>query len=400
MLAGFSSGLPFFVLVTLVPAWLRTADTSLEAIGAASLVSLPYAWKVLWAPALDRFAVPGLDRRRGQALVTQVGLLGAVAALGRIAPGEDLAGVLVLGTLVAFLSATQDAVLDAWRREMLPDHLLGLGSALFVNAFRVAGLVPGSLAFLLADHLPWPTVYTVVAAFLGIGLIGTALAPAVEADLRPPTSLREAVVGPLRAFVEAHGARRGLGLLAFVVAYKLGDSVATALITPFYLDVGFTLTQIGTVAKFVGLGATVVGGLLGGLWMTRLGLHRSLWVFGAVQLASIPGFALLAWVGPVPAALAAAVAFEYLGVGLGTTAYVAFLQSLTDRRFTATQYALFTSLMALPRTLAQGLSGVLAEALGWPGFFLACTALAIPGMAMLPWIAPWSGATEPDAADG
>lgn len=394
LMMGFSSGMPLYVLYQLVPAWLRDQGVDLETIGLFALVGIPYTWKFLWSPVLDRFVPPGLGRRRGWALITQVALLAVLAAFSAVDPVHNVQAVAFVALLVAFFSASQDIVLDAYRRELLPDRELGLGNAMFVNAYRVSSLVPGGLALILADHVPWSQVHLTVAAFMGVGILTTLFAPDVATEVAPPKSLREAVIGPLQELL-SRGGRQMLLMVLFLFFYKLGDSMATALITPFYQDVGFTLTQIGTTAKLVGLWSTVVGAFLGGLIITRIGIHRSLWVFGVVQMLSILGFAALSEIGPNEMALGAAVAFEYLGIGLGTAAFVAFMQRATDKRFTATQYALFSSLIALPRTFANATTGWLAAQLGWTGFFLLCTALAVPGMLLLTRVAPWNEEPAP-----
>lgn len=385
---GFASGLPMYVLIQLLPAWFQSRGIDLTTIGLLSLAMLPYTWKFAWAPLVDRYGVPGIGRRRSWAAGSQLVLMGLLAAFALVDPVHDLSLVGALAFGVACASATHDIAVDALRREILADSELGLGNALFVNAYRLAGLVPGSLALILADRLPWSTVHLVVAGFMGIGLATTALTrePALD-DARP--TLLEAIRGPFRAFFVDNGWRRASAILAFMLLYKLGDSMATALATPFYLDLGFTMTQVGTIAKVAALWASIGGGLLGGLLMLRIGIHRALWVFGVVQLVSIVGFAGLSIVGPHEGWLFWVVSFEYLGVGLGTAAFVAFMASVTDPRYTATQLALLTSLTGVPRTLANASSGWIVEQLGWTGFFALCTALALPGMLMLPVVAPW-----------
>jgi len=392
---GFASGLPLYLLLNLVPAWLRSEGIDLKTIGLFALIQFPYTWKFLWAPLLDRYAPFGLGRRRGWMLLTQAGLVGTVILLGTQSPRAGLAAVAWLAAAVALLSATQDIALDAFRREILSDAELGLGNSVHVNAYRIAGLVPGSLALILADHLPWSEVFLVTALFL---LPGMSMALVVgEPGARPPRSLNEAVVEPFREFIGRAGWRQALWVVAFVFLYKLGDSMCTALATPFYLDMGYAKSDIGLVAKHAGLWPAVIGGLAGGLWMVRVGVNRALWLFGLVQLLSIFGFAWLAAQGPQAvtaerlAALAAVIGFEALGVGLGTVAFVAYIARATDPRYTATQFALFTSLAAVPRTFANAATGSLVELLGWPGFFLLCAALAVPGLALLLRVAPWNG---------
>jgi len=401
VLTGFSSGLPLYLLLNLVPAWLRTEGIGLKEIGLFALIQFPYTWKFLWSPLLDRVAIPLLGRRRGWMLLTQLLLLAFVAALGLFSPRLDLQQVIVLATLLAFASATQDIVLDAFRREILSDAELGLGNSVHVNAYRVAGLIPGSLSLIMADHLPWSQVFAVTALFMLPGVAMTLWVKEPRLAGQAPRTLREAVVEPFHEFITRAGLQRAALVLGFIFLYKLGDSLCTALATPFYLDMGYAKSEIGVIAKNAGLWPAVVGGLLGGLWMVRLGINRALWLFGLVQFLSIFGFAWLAWMGPAEAAdgarlgrLALVIAFEALGVGLGTAAFVAFIASATHPRYTATQLALFTSLAAVPRTLINASAGWLVEHLGWTDFFLLCAALAIPGMALLLRVAPWTPRTS------
>ncbi len=398
---GFSSGLPLFILLNLLPAWLKTEGLSLAAIGALTLVQMPYTWKFLWSPLLDRYALPVLGRRRGWMLATQIGLLAAVAAFGLLSPQDDLGLVVLASTLVAFLSATQDIAIDAYRRELLPDAELGLGNAVHVNAYRIAGLVPGSLSLILADHLPWLQVFAVTALFMLPGMAMTLLVREPAAAQAAPKTLHEAVVEPFHEFIARKGWREALYVLAFIFLYKLGDSMCTALATPFYLEMGFSKSDIGLVAKHAGLWPGVGGVLLGGLWMVRLGINRALWVFGAVQLLAILGFAWLAWLGPQTGigtderlALAVVIGIEALGVGLGTAAFVAFIARTTHPAYTATQFALFTSLMAVPRAFINASTGWLVGQMGWFSFFLLCTVLALPGMLLLLRVAPWNERPE------
>jgi PAT family beta-lactamase induction signal transducer AmpG len=387
---GFTSGLPLYVLIQLVPAWLRTEGVGLAEIGFFALIQFPYTWKFLWAPLMDRFTLPFLGHRRGWMLLTQLALFASIAALGFVNPELSIWTVAYLSAAVAFFSASQDVVLDAYRRELLPDVELGLGNAIHVQTYRLSGLVPGALALILADHLPWHTVFIVVAAFMLVGIVLTLSVSEAIAEPTPPQSLRAAVVEPFREFLGRAGLGSALYVLAFLFFYKLGDNMATALQSPFSIDVGFTLTQIGTVAKFSSLTAAIVGGIVGGLIMVKLSINRALWLFGVVQIVSILGFAALSVIGPNLWMLGFAVAFEYLGVGLGTAALTAFIARSTHVAFAATQFALFTALAATPRTLASAVTGVIVEHTGWTNFFLLCTVLAVPGMLLLLKVAPWN----------
>ena len=395
---GFSSGLPLYLLLNLVPAWLHSGGVDIKLIGLLSLIGIPYTWKFLWAPLLDRYAPPLLGRRRGWMLATQVGLIGVIGAMGGIDPAADIGAVFWLATLLAVFSATQDIALDAYRRELLRDDELGLGNAVHVNAYKVAGLIPGSLSLILADHLPWSQVYWITALFMLPGMAMALMVSEPEASKTRPKTLREAVVEPFHEFVGRSGWQAALLVLAFIFFYKLGDSMCTALATPFYLEMGFSKSEIGLVAKHAGLWPSVIGGLLGGLWMVRLGINRSLWIFGVVQMVAILGFAWLAWLGPQGAIgsadlwrLALVIGLEAFGVGLGTAAFVAYIARSCHPAYTATQFALFTSLAAVPRTFINAGTGWLVSRFGWFDFFLLCFVLAVPGMLLLLRVAPWRG---------
>ena len=385
---GFSSGLPLYILISLLPAWLKSEGVSLKEIGLFALIGLPFTWKFIWAPLFDRFTPP-LGRRRGWLLLTQIGLLLTLPVFGFFHPQLDIRTIAFFCVLVAFLSASQDVVLDAYRRELLPDVELGLGNAVHVNAYKIASLVPGSLSLILADHMDWSSVFMITALFMLPGLVMTLLITEPALKNASPKTLRAAVVEPFQEFIARNGLKSALTVLLFIFLYKLGDSMATALATPFYLEMGFTKTEIGLVAKNAGLWPSVIGGMLGGVWMMRLGINRALWIFGAVQMIAILGFAWLATVGHSLPWLALVIGLEALGVGLGTAAFVAYIAQTTNPLYTATQFALFTSLAAVPRTFANAATGYLVEYFGWVHFFVLCFVLAIPGMLLLLKVAPW-----------
>lgn len=390
---GFSSGLPLYLLLNLVPAWLKTEQIDLKAIGLLSLVQFPYTWKFIWSPLIDRYPILNLGRRRGWMLISQLALIVAIAALGFFSPQTSLWTIAYLAFGVAFFSASQDIVLDAYRREILSDHELGLGNSVHVNAYRIAGLVPGSLSLILADHLPWHWVFPITALFMLPGLMLTLMCKE-PASSSVPRTLREAVIEPFHEFIQRQGVQNALLILAFIFLYKLGDSMATSLATPFYQDIGFSKTEIGLIAKHAGLWPSVIGGMLGGIWMLQLGINRALWLFGIVQILAIFGFYWLAGVGHDRVALGFAIGFEAFGVGIGTAAFIAFIARTTDPRYTATQFALFTSLAAVPRTFFNASTGWLVESMGWQNFFLLCALLAVPGMLLLFKVAPWRAETS------
>ncbi|ATX82739.1 MFS transporter, PAT family, beta-lactamase induction signal transducer AmpG [Mariprofundus ferrinatatus] len=394
---GFASGLPLYLLINLVPAWLRSEQVDLTTIGLFALIQFPYTWKFIWSPLLDRYVVPVLGRRRGWMLITQTLLLFVIAAMGGFSPQTDLSMIALFCTLLALLSATQDIALDAYRREILADIELGLGNSVHINAYRVAGLVPGSLSLILADHLAWSTVFIITALFMLPGMVMSLLVKEPDIAVVPKT-LKEAVTEPFYEFIGRAGWQSAVTVLLFIFLYKLGDSMCTALATPFYLDMGYSKTDIGLIAKNAGLWPSVIGGLLGGLWMVKIGINRALWVFGFVQLGTIFGFAWLASLGAQATigaveltSLAIVIGMEAFGVGVGTAAFVAFIARSTHPAYTATQFALFTSLAAVPRTFINAGVGWLVETFGWTDFFLLCAALAVPGMLLLFKVAPWHG---------
>ncbi len=406
---GFSSGLPLYILITLVPAWLRSEGVDLKSIGLFALIQLPFTWKFLWSPFFDRY-IPPLGRRRGWMLISQLALLAVIPVFGYLQPKLDIWLIAVVSMAVAFFGASQDIALDAYRREILADSELGLGNAIHVNAYKIAGLVPGALSLVIADLLPWTAVYFITALFMLPGVLMSVFVQEPELKGAPKT-LKAAVIEPFEEFV-GRGIKPALMILAFIFFYKLGDSMATALATPFYLDLGFSKTEIGLIAKNAGLWPSVFGGLVGGVWMIKLGINRSLWIFGVIQMLAILGFAWLAhvlkspdftnaklmlnlvfWQIPILKSqlwLGLVIGIEALGVGLGTAAYVAFIARTTHPLYTATQYALFSSLSAVPRTFANAATGYMVEAVGWERFFLICFALAVPGMLLLAKVAPWS----------
>ncbi len=396
---GFTSGLPLYFLINLIPAWLRSEHIDLKTIGLFALIGLPFTWKFIWSPVMDAVRLPFLGRRRGWMLVTQIGLLATLMAYAFLNPHQHMAIIMGLSVVVAFFSASQDIVLDAFRREILPDSELGLGNAIHVNAYRIAALVPGSLSLILADIMPWHNVFIITALFMIPGLLMT-LFLAQEPQLPPsaPRTFKQTVVEPFSEFFTRKGVQQALLVLAFIFLYKLGDSMATALATPFYLDMGYSKTDIGIIAKNAGLWPAVIFGIIGGIWMLKLGINKALWLFGLVQIVTILGFVWLAGFGKFEVVtaterimLAGVIGAEAVGVGLGTAAFVAYMARETNPAFTATQLALFTSLSAVPRTFINATTGYLIEWLGYVNFFWLCFFLAVPGMLLLFKVAPWNG---------
>jgi len=384
---GFACGLPLLLTISLLQAWMREEGVDLGTIGLFALVGLPYTLKFLWAPVLDRYTLPFLGRRRGWLLAIQITLMLAIVGLGLTDPAESPWVVAGVAFLVTFFSASQDIVVDAYRREDLPDEELGTGSGFYVSGYRIGMLLAGSGGLILADFVSFGTVYLLMGLTMLVGVLTTLLAREPIAAKGTPRTLKEAVVEP---FVDYFGRPEALWILAFILLYKIGDSMASTMTTPFYLDVGFSKTEIGAVAKLFGFWAVVVGGIAGGVIILRTGIYRALWIFGILQALSTAGFAVLAMIGPSLLGLAGVIAFENLSGGMGTAAYMAFMASLTNKRFTATQYALLSSLMGIPRVLASAPTGFVAEYVGWVGFFVLCTVIAAPGLLILRRFNTWA----------
>jgi len=386
-LMGFACGLPLLLTSTVLQAWMKKTGIDLTMIGLMALVGLPYTIKFIWAPFLDRFTLSFLGRRRGWLLIAQISLVFSIAGLGFTDPAQNPVIMVLAAVFVTFFSASQDIVVDAYRREDLADEELGLGSSFYINGYRVGMLLASGGGLILADHLPFTMVYLIMAACMLPAIITTLLTPEPAISAGTPKTLREAIVEPL---VEYFSRENAVLILAFILFYKIGDTMASAITTPFYLDIGFSMTEIGTIVKIFGFWATIAGSLIGGLLMLRIGINRSLWVFGFLQAISTAGFAILARIGHSLPALSGVIAFENLTGGMGTAAYAAFMGSITNKKFTATQYALLSSLMGVPRVLASAPTGFMAKHLGWENFFIFCVFIAIPGMLLLLKFAPWN----------
>ncbi len=392
LLMGFASGLPLLALGSTLQAWLVESGVDLGAVGALSLVGLPYTWKFLWSPTLDRYAPPLLGRRRGWLAGAQLLLAGTLASLALLDPARTpwLMGAVAL--CAALLAATQDIAVDAYRRESLREEELGLGSSLYVIGYRGGMLLSGAGALALAETLPWRTVYLIVGAVAAGNLVVTLLAREPEVRAEAPRTLRDAVVEPFLEFFRRNGVRQALLLLSFILLFKVGDAMAANMTTPFILKLGYSKATLAAIVKVFGLVSLLAGGFAGGLVLLRWGMRRSLLAFGLLQAASTAAFALLpsfagAEPGPARMALAGVVAFENVTAGMGSSAFVGFMASLTNKRFTATQYALLTSLMAVPRVILSAPTGWMAQTMGWVPFFLLCAAIAIPGLLLVPIVA-------------
>lgn len=394
LLMGFSSGLPLLLATgSVLQAWLKEAGVDLGTIGLFALVGMPYTLKFLWAPIIDRYTpISGMGRRRGWLVLIQAALVLTIAMLGLTDPGQSLPGVTLAAFGVAFCSASQDIVIDAYRRESLADDEQGLGASFYVNGYRIGMLLASGGGLILADFLPFQVVYWVMAGAMLPGLVTTLICVEPPLPAGTPHSLREAVVAP---FVEYFSRQDAVLILLFVLLYKVGEMMASQMTTPFYLDLGFSKSEIGTIVKLFGFWATVLGGVLGGVLILRLGMYQGLWLFGVLQAIGLIGFVILARLGHHLPALAAAVTSENLFSGMATTAYVAFMATLTNKKFTATQYALLSSLMGIPRVVINTPTGYLAEWLGWEGFFLFCMLSTLPGLWLLTRFRSWLGAESP-----
>ena len=410
---GFSSGLPLYVIYQMIPAWLKNHNVDLKTIGLFSLISIPYVWKFLWAALLDQplpftFKLSLLqDRRRSWAILCQSILAVLLASLAFLSPLVHMKIIVLISLGIAFFSASQDIVLDAYRREILEDEELGLGNSFFVNAYRLSSLVPGSLALFLSEQTSWQISHLTVAAFM-FSCVGLSLwMPEPQISNIREGNWQRMIILPIKEFLHRNGYQQSILILGFMIFYKLGDSMATALSTPFYLDLGFSNTDIASIVKVASLWSSIAGGFVGGLLMLRIGIYRSLWYFGIVQLLTILGFGILAWdsqillisqqvpfvtggeiatlfnIRPNHSLLFIVVSAEYLGVGLGTAAFVAFIAQSTNKQYTAAQFALLSSFSGLPRTFAAASSGYVIQSIGYTHFFWFCTILAIPGLVFL-----------------
>lgn len=399
---GFASGMPLFVVLTLLGAYLRKEGVNLKEIGLFSLIMIPYTWKFVWSPLVDRYNLFHLGRRRSWMLISQIAVFFSIFLLGQFSPKTSLSVIAVVSVILSFASATQDIVIDAYRREILTDRELGLGTSLFITASRASSLVPGGLSLVIAQFLSWSDVFFITAAFMLPVLVVTFFIKEPE-TINAPRNLRQAIIEPFREFKDRRGLKSMFLIILFVFCYKLGDSMATALATPFYIDLHYDLLTIGLVAKNAGLWSMLIGGILGGVIMLKTGINKALWYFGFGQLITILGFVILAHEGigsdtaPSVFLLAFVIIAECLGAGLGTSAFVAFLSAQTNKTYAATQFALLTSLSAVPRTFCNATTGYIVEFMGWENFFIFCTVLAIPGMLLLLKVAPFK--SEPKSSN-
>lgn len=377
---GFASGLPLYLTGATLQAWLTDAKVDLPTIGRFSLVGLPYTVKFLWSPLLDAYRPPWLGRRRGWALISQLGLAISLTVMAFLNPAQNLLAFGAVALVVAFCSASQDIVLDAYRTELLRPDELGAGAGVYVMGYRLAMLVSGAVALGMADHLPWRVVYLTMVAVLGVGAVAVWVSPEPDVPLPTYTRFSERVLAPFTDFFRRQGA---MEILLFVMVYKLSTMMATSLTTTFLMSLTFSKTEIGAVSKVFGLVATIVGTLAGGALMTKLGIKRSLWIFGILQAVGGLSFVLLAELGRNHLAMIGVVTTENFLIGMGVAAISGFMMQVCSRQFTGTQFALLSSLTAVTRVVLVAQAGVLADKLGWPGFFVFSMTLAVPGLLLL-----------------
>lgn len=381
---GFSSGLPLALTSGTLQAWMTVSGIDLRTIGIFALVGLPYTIKFLWSPLMDRFIPPFLGRRRGWILITQLLLMAGIICMAYSSPQN---AVFLLGTfalVVAFSSASQDIVIDAYRTDILTEKERGVGAAVSVMGYRIAMLVSGALALILSDHIGWRNTYLFMAGLVLIGMIATLFGREPDDTHIAPKSLQEAVVGPLREYFSRKSA---ILFLVVIVLYKLGDAYAGTLTTAFLIrGVGFSVSEVGTINKGLGFISLIVGAVFGGTLMVRMRLYRALLAFGILQAVSNLSFMVLAWLGKSYVMLIFTVAFENLSGGMGTAAFVALLMAMCNHRYTATQYALLSSLAAIGRIFVSPTSGFLVESIGWSYFFFITFLTALPGLVLLWWV--------------
>ena len=384
VLLGFSSGLPLPLTSGTLQAWLTVAGVDIRTIGIFSLVGIPYTLKFIWSPFMDRFVPPWLGRRRGWAISTQIVLLLGIAWMAFCSPQYAPVALAFLALAVAFISASQDIVVDAYRTDVLSEQERGTGSATFIVGYRVAMLTAGAIALIMSDRIGWQNTYLIMAGLLVVGMAGTLIGPEPDGKIVPPRSFTEAVWGPLKDFFYRPMA---LIIVLFIILYKLGDAYAGSMTTTFLLrGVGFSPTEVGTINKFLGFAATIVGAMYGGGMITRLGLFRSLMIFGVLQMISNLSFMAMVWTGKSYAMFIFAVAFENFAGGMGMAAFMAFVMGICNKRYSATQFALLSSLSALGRVFISPTSGFVINWLGWAPFFFITTVTALPGLLMLWWL--------------
>lgn len=398
LVLGFSSGLPLYLTSKTLQAWMTVEGVDLTTIGMMSLVALPYSFKWLWAPLVDRYVPPLFGRRRGWIFITQIALMLAIIWMSFHDPKRGLEIVAINAILIAFFSATQDVAGDAYRTDVLEDHEMGAGAATWVLGYRIALLITGGLALVLADHIAWPTIYLLMALLVIPGMIAAWRAPEPVLHDLPPKTLGDAVWLPLKEFFGRSGAFSAIIVLVFMILYKLPEYLGQNMATPFLLKTGFSQSEIGAIQGVIGLIATIVGTIAGGIAVAKIGINKSLWIFAVLGAAANLMFYLLAIVGKNHALLLTSVIVENFCLGLVNGVFVAFMMSMCNPRFSATQYALVSSIMGASRDILVAPAGNIVEHTGFATFFLISLATVIPSMLLLPLIAPWRRDTPVMAA--
>ena len=384
-LMGFSSGLPFILIGNTLKTWMARENISISMITFFGITSIFYSWKFIWSPFLDRYGLTKLGRRRSWMLLTQTGIMILLAVLSSMNPQSSLSAMGAICMVIGFLSATQDIAVDAYRREFLSDQELGLASSVVQYGFRSAMLVGGGLGIWMVSpttlNLSWQQLYSLGSLLMLIGIFTTLSVSEPESSKTAPIqSLKEAVIRPFQEFLRRDGA---IYILVFIFLYKLGDAMAGATLSPFYVKMGYSNEAIGLIAKTYGLFSSLVGLFLGGIGIFYLGIYRCLWIFGILQAASTAAFIIIPFTGPEIWALAVAVIGEDLTSGMASAAFLAFISLACNRRYTATQFALLSSVATSGRNMFSIFSGTLVEKMTWVPFFIFCALLAIPGLLML-----------------
>lgn len=396
---GFSSGFPFYIIKDVLKLWMTDAGVDITQIGLFALAGMPYTLKFVWSPLMDGFVPPFLGRRRGWILMAQTGLIITIAFMGQCDPKESLWWIAALALCLNFFGASQDIALDAFRREYLSSTELGFGTGVWMNAWRLGTLVSVGLAVLADFSFSWQTIFFMLASVMAVGAATTFLVPEPVVDELPPASIRQAVLDP---FADFFSRRQAVLILLFILLYKLGDNMAGTMTIPYIMAMGFTKAQYFVIVKGVGMFGLFAGVLAGGSIMIRLGIAKSLYVFGFLQALSTAFFSVLGfldhgsgfWLNYSQYILGAVVGFEFFSTGLGQAAYATYMAIQTSKRFTATQYALLTSLMGVPGVFAASLTGFMTKYMGWELFYIFCALIALPGLLLLFKIAPWHASNE------
>jgi PAT family beta-lactamase induction signal transducer AmpG len=379
LLMGFSAGVPLLMTISILQAWMKESGIDLSTIGLFGLVGIPYSLKFLWAPFLDRFSLPFLGRRRGWLVVSQILIIVTIFEISYIDITSQLTGLVMLCLGLTFLSATQDILIDAYRRENVSEKHLPLASSLYIIGYRVAMAIVGSLGFILSDSISFNLVYLCLSGLMMVGIITTLISDEGDFIIKS----RESIIEP---FIDYFRKNKALIILAFIFIYKIGDMLAFFMSVPYYLDLEYTKSQIGYM-KFIGTWMTLLGSFIGGILLVKYNnIMKGLFYFGILQMVSTFGYVILSWVEPNLILLCSVGSFESFCSGLGTAVFISYIALLTNVKFTGTQYALLSSFVAIPRTLFTSQTGFLVESIGWEYYFIFCTLLAIPGLILLKYL--------------